>query len=88
MLAMEIYLKSLPLIKIKICDDKIDIITQDINNYEDAFEIEFPNIEYYFHPNHFDDQSDFVTFYNTLKSDKVKEKFMDLFKAVGDVLYL
>ena len=88
MLAMEIYLKSLPLIKIKICDDKIDIITQDINDYEDAFEIEFPAIEYYFHTNHFDDQSDFVTFYNTLKSDKVKEKFMDLFKAVGDVLYL
>ena len=88
MLAMEIYLKSLPLIKIKICDDKIDIITQDINDYEDAFEIQFPTIEYYFHTNHFDEQSDFVRFYNTLKSDKVKEKFMDLFKAVGEVLYL
>ena len=88
MLAIKIYLKSLPLIKIKICGDKIDIITQDISDYEDAFEIEFPTTEYYFHTNHSDEQSDFVTFYNTLKSDKVKEKFMDLFKAVGDVLYL
>ena len=78
MLAMEIYLKSLPLIKIKICDDKIDIITQDINDYEDAFEIEFPTIEYYFHTNHFDDQSDFVRFYNTLKSDKSKRKVYGL----------
>ena len=32
--------------------------------------------------------SDFVTFYNTLKSDEVKEKFKDLVKAVDDVLYI
>ena len=32
MIAMEIYLKSLPLIKIKVCDDKFDFNTQDIVN--------------------------------------------------------
>ena len=35
-----------------------------------------------------EDYSDFDIFYKTLKSDKLKEKFKDLFKAVGDVLYI
>ena len=88
MLAMEIYLKSLPLIKIKVCDDKFDFNTQDIDDFEDPFGIEFPTIDYYFYTTHFEEYSDFVTFYNTLKSDEVKEKFKDLVKAVDDVLYI
>ena len=88
MLAMEIYLKSLPLIKIKVCDDKFDFNTQDIDDYEDPFGIEFPTIDYCFYTTHFEEYSDFVTFYNTLKSDEVKEKFKDLVKAVDDVLYI
>ena len=88
MLAVEFYLKSLPLIKIKVCDDKFDFNTQDIDDFEDPFGIEFPTIDYYFYTTHFEEYSDFVTFYNTLKSDEVKEKFKDLVKAVDDVLYI
>ena len=88
MLAMEIYLKSLPLIKIKVCDDKFDFNTQDIDNFEDPFGIEFPTIDYYFYTTHLEDYSDFVTFYNTLKSDEEKEKFKDLVKAANEVLYI
>ena len=86
MLAMENFLESLPVIKIKVCDDKFDFNTQDIDDFEDPFGIEFSTIDYYFHTTHFEEYSDFVTFYNTLKSDEVKEKFKDLFKAVDDVL--
>ena len=88
MLAMENFLESLPVIKIKVCDDKFDFNTQDINDFEDPFGIEFPTIDYYFHTTHFEEYSDFVTFYNTLKSDEVKEKFKDLLTAVDDVLYI
>ena len=80
MLAMENFLESLPVIKIKVCDDKF--------NFQDLFGIEFPTIDYYFHTTHFEEYSDFVTFYNTLKSDEVKEKFKDLVTAVDDVLYI
>ena len=86
MLAMEIYLESLPLIKVKVCDDKFDFNTQDEEDYEDPFGIEFPTIDYYFYSTHFEEYSDFVTFYNTLKTDEVKQKFSDLFKAVDKVL--
>ena len=88
MLAMENFLESLPVIKIKVCVDKFDFNTQDIDDFEDPFGIEFPTIDYYFHTIHFEENSDFVTFYNTLKSDEVKEKFKDLFKAVDDILYI
>ena len=80
MLVMEIYMKSLPLIKIKVCDDKFD--------FEDPFGIEFLTIDYYFYKTHLEDYSDFDTFYKTLKTEEVKEKFKDLVKAVDDVLYL
>ena len=72
MLAIENFLESLPVIKIKVCDDKFDFNTQDINDFEDPFGIEFPTIDYY----------------NTLKSDEVKEKFKDLLTVVDDVLYI
>ena len=52
----------------------------------DPFEIEFPTLNYYFQTTHLEDYSDFVTFYNTLKTDEVKQKFRDLFKAVDKVL--
>ena len=42
MLAMENFLESLPVIKIKVCDDKFDFNTQDIDDFEDPFGIEFP----------------------------------------------
>ena len=87
-LAMENFLESLPVIKIKVCDDKFDFNTQDIDDFEDPFGIEFPTIDCYFHTTRFEEYSDFVTFYNTLKSDEVKEKFKDLFKVVDDVLYI
>ena len=86
MLAMENFLESLPVIKIKVCYDKFDFNTEDIDDFEDPFGIEFPTIDYYFHTTHFEEYSDFVTFYNTLKSDEVKEKFKDLLTAVDDVL--
>ena len=88
MLAMEIYLKSLPLIKIKVCDDEFDFNTQDEEDYEDPFETEFPAIEYYFYKTHLEDYSGFDTFYKNLKTKEVKEKFKDLVKAVDDVLYI
>ena len=88
MLAMENFLESLPVIKIKVCDDKFDFNTQDIDDFKDPFGVEFPTIDYYFCTTHFKEYSDFVTFYNTLKSDEVKEKFKDLFTAVDDVLYI
>ena len=88
MLAMENYLESLPIIEIKVCEDKIDFNTQDIDDFEDPFGIEFPTINYYFQTTHLEDYSDFDTFYKTLKSDELKEKFRDLFKALGDVLYI
>ena len=52
MLAMEIYMRSLPLIKIKSCDDEFDFKTQDIDDFEDPFEIEFPTLYYYFRTIH------------------------------------
>ena len=79
------FCEFLPPIKIKVCDDKFDFNTQDI---DDPFGIEFPTIDYYFYKTHFEEYSDFVTFYNTLKSDEVKEMFKDLVKAVDDVLYI
>ena len=88
MLAMEIYLKSLLLIKIKVCDDNFNMNIQDIDDFEDPLGIEFPTINYYFQKTHLEDYLDFDTFYKTLKSDKLKEKFRDLLKAVDDVLYI
>ena len=80
MLAMEIYLKSLHFIKIKVCDDKFD--------FEDPFGIEFPTIDYYFTKPTWKIIQYFDTFYKTLKTEEVKEKFKDLVKAVDDVLYI
>ena len=86
MLTMESYLESLPFMKIKTYDDKFDLNTQDEDEFVDPFEIEFPTLNYYFQKTHLEYYSDFVTFYNTLKTDEVKQKFRDLFKAVGKVL--
>ena len=86
MLTMESYLESLPITKIKVYDDKFDLNTQDEDDFVNPFEIEFPTLNYYFQTVHLEDYSDFVTFYNTLKTDEVKQKFRDLFKAVGKVL--
>ena len=88
MLALQNFLESLRVIKIKVCDDKFDFNTQDIDDFEDPFGIKFPTIDYYFQTTHFEEYSDFVTFYNTLKSDEVKEKFKDLVTAVDDLLYI
>ena len=70
----------------KTYDDKFDLNTQDEHDFVDPFGIEFPTLNYYFQTTHLEDYSDFVTFYNTLKTDEVKQKFRDLFKAVGEVL--
>ena len=86
MLTMESYLESLPFIKIKTYDDRFDLNTQDEDDFVDPFEIEFPTLNYYFQTTHLEDYSDFVTFYNTLKTDEVKQKFRDLFKAIGKLL--
>ena len=86
MLTMESYLETLPITKIKAYDDKFDLNTQDEDDFVNPFEIEFPTLNYYFQTVHLEDYSDFVTFYNTLKTDEVKQKFRDLFKAVGKVL--
>ena len=86
MLTMESYLESLPFIKEKTYDDKFDLNTKDEDHFVDPFEIEFPTIDYYFQKTHLEDYSDFDTFYKTLKSEEVKEKFRDLFKAVDKVL--
>ena len=79
---------SAAIIEIKVCDDKFDFNTQDIDDFKDPFGIEFPIIDYYFQTTHLEDYTDFDIFYNTLKSHKLKEKFKDLFKAVGNVLYI
>ena len=86
MLTMESYLESLPITKTKVYDDKFDLNAQDEDDFVNPFEIEFPTLNYYFQTVHLEDYSDFVTFYNTLKTDEVKQKFRDLFKAVGKVL--
>ena len=86
MLTMESYLESLRITKIKAYDDKFDLNTQDEDDFVNPFEIEFPTLNYYFQTVHLEDHSDFVAFYNTLKTDEVKQKFRDLFKAVGKVL--
>ena len=86
MLTMESYLESLPIIKIKVYDDKFDLNTQDEEDFVNPFEIEFPTLNCYFQTVHLEDYSDFVTFYKTLKIDEVKQKFRDLFKAVDKVL--
>ena len=62
MLAMENFLESLPVIKIKVCDDKFDFDTQDIDDFEDPFGIEFPTIDFYFHTTHFEEYSDLLHF--------------------------
>ena len=41
MLAMEIYLKSLPLIKIKVCDDNFDMNIQDIDDLKIHLKLSF-----------------------------------------------
>ena len=86
MLTMESYLESLPIIKIERYDDKFDLNTQDEEDFVSPFEIEFPTIDYYFQSTHLEDYSDFDTFYKTLKTDEVKQKFTDLLKAVGKIL--
>ena len=86
MLTMESYLESLPIIKIKVYDDKFDLNNHDEDTFVNPFEDEFPTLNYYFQTVHFEDDSDFVTFYKTLETDEVKQKFRDLFKAVGKVL--
>ena len=86
MLTMESYLQNLPIIKIEAYDDEFDLNTQDEEYFVNPFEDEFPTLNYYFQTVHLEDYSDFVTFYNTLKTDEVKQKFRDLFKAVGKVL--
>ena len=82
MLTMDNYLKSLPLIKIKVCDDKFDFNTQDIDDFEDPFGIEFPSIYYYFKTIHFEEYSDFKIFYNTMKSDEVKKSLKTYLKLL------
>ena len=85
-LTMESYLESLPIIKIKVYDDKFDLNNHDEDIFVNPFEDEFSTLNYYFQTVHFEDDSDFVTFYKTLETDEVKQKFRDLFKAVGKVL--
>ena len=87
MLALQKFLENLPILKIKVGDDKFDFDNEDIDNFDDPFGIEFPTIEYYFRTIHFKHPSDFDLFHNTLKSDEVKEKFRVLYAAVDDVLY-
>ena len=72
MLIMESFLETLPIIRIKVYDDKFDFVTQDIDDYENSFEIEFPTLNYYFQSTHLEDYSDFYIFYKTLKTDEVK----------------
>ena len=86
MLTMESYLESLPIIKIKVYDEKFDLNNYDEDIFVNPFEDEFPTLNYYFQTTHLEDYSDFVTFYNTLKRDEVKQKFRDLSKAVEKVL--
>ena len=86
MLKMESYLESLPFIKIKTYDGRFDLNTQDEDDFVDPFEIEFPTLNYHFQTTYLENYSDFVTFYNTLKTDEVKQKFRDLFKAIGKLL--
>ena len=71
-----------PIIKIKVGGVNVD------DNVEGAFEIAFPTINNFFRTVHFSHHSDFYFFYNSLKSHEVKNKYRDLFAAVGDVLYL
>ena len=87
MLALQKCLKNLPILKIKVGDDKFDFDNEDIDNFDDPFGIEVPTIEYYFRTIHFEHHSDFDLFHNTLKSDEVKEKFRVLYAAVDDVLH-
>ena len=86
MLTMESYLESLPIIKIKVYDEKFDLNNYDEDIFVNPFEDEFPTLNYYFQTTHLDDYSDFVTFYDTLKTDELKQKFRDLFEAVEKVL--
>ena len=85
-LTMESYLESLPIIKIKVNDENFDLNKNDESIFVNPFEDEFPTLNHYFQTTHLEDYSDFVTFYNTLKTDEVKQKFTDLFKAVDKVL--
>ena len=88
MLAMETYLESLPFIKIKVCDDEFEFDTQDIDDFEDIFGLEFPTLNYYFRIIHIGEILMFRRFYKTLKSDDLKEKFKDLYKAVDQVIHI
>ena len=83
MSASEKFLENFPIIKIKVGGDNVND-----GNVEGAFEIAFPTINNFFHTIHFSHHSDFDFFYNSLKSHEVKNKYRDLFAAVGDVLYL
>ena len=62
MLALQNFLENLPIIKIKVGDDKFDFDNEDIDNFDDPFAIEFPTIEYYFRTIHFEHPSDFDLF--------------------------
>ena len=91
MMEMGEYIPSCSLIKIKSCDDKLDFNTQDIDDSEHPLGIVFPTLAYYFLTTHIDilGNSDFtLSFYNNLKTEEVKDKFRDLFKAVHDLLYI
>ena len=76
------FCKNFPIIKIKVGGDNVDD-----DNVDGAFEIAFPTINNLFRAIHFGHHSDFDFFYNTLKSDEVKEKFRVLYAAVDDVLH-
>ena len=86
MLELENFLKNFPTIRIKVGDDNVD--KDNLDDDVDAFEIEFPTIEKYFRTIYLGRNYDFDLFYNSLKSEEVKDKYRDLYTAFGDLMFI
>ena len=88
---IEKYLESLiseEKIRIKVIDENLDVDEDGEKpfGYENAFDIIFSTLEYYFYTIYFDERWNFKMLYRKLETEEMKQKYRDLFALVPKVL--
>ena len=82
-------LKSEKSIRIKVIDENLDVDEDGEKpfGYENAFDIIFSTLEYYFYTIYFGKRWNFKMFYRKLETEEMKQKYRDLFAFVPEVFH-
>ena len=83
-------LKSEKSIRLKVIDENL-VVDEDGEKpfgYDSAFYIIFSTLEYYFYTIYFGEKWNFKMFYRKLETEKMKQKYRDLFALVPKVFHV